>query len=63
VVGKCGKPEVYLLMSETDPVFNKALEAEKILSLSDEAQGSGTEFGTSDTTKSVMGNCCFFLNR
>jgi hypothetical protein len=46
VVGKSGKPEVYLLMSETDPVFHKALEAEKILSLSKDAHGSGPEFGT-----------------
>ena len=30
VVEKSGRPEVYLLMSETDPDFHKAVEADKI---------------------------------
>jgi hypothetical protein len=46
VVEKSGRPEVYLLLSQTDADFNKALEAGKIMSLSDESHGAGTEYGT-----------------
>jgi hypothetical protein len=46
VVEKCGKPEVYLLMTETDPDFQKALQADKIMSLSADSHGAGTEHGT-----------------
>jgi hypothetical protein len=60
VVGKCGKPEVYLLMSETDPIFHKALEAEKILSLSEETHGSGSEFGTVGYDKKRHGQLLLF---
>ena len=60
VVQKCGKPEVYLLMSETDPEFHKALEADKIMSLSDESHGSGTEYGTVGYDKKRHGQLLLF---
>jgi hypothetical protein len=60
VVEKSGKPEVYLLMSETDPDFNKALEAGKIMSLSDETHGSGTEYGTVGYDKKRHGQLLMF---
>jgi hypothetical protein len=60
VVEKSGKPEVYLLMSETDPDFNKALKAGKIMSLSDESHGSGTEYGTVGYDKKRHGQLLIF---
>ena len=60
VVEKSGKPEVYLLMSETDPDFHKALEAGKIMSLSDESHGSGTEYGTVGYDKKRHGQLLIF---
>jgi hypothetical protein len=60
VVEKSGKPEVYLLMSETDPDFHKALEADKIMSLSDESHGSGTEYGTVGYDKKRHGQLLLF---
>jgi hypothetical protein len=60
VVEKSGKPEVYLLMSETDPDFHKALDADKIMSLSDESHGSGTEFGTVGYDKKRHGQILLF---
>ena len=60
VVGKCGKPEVYLLMSETDPDFQKALEADKIMSLSNESHGSGREYGTVGYDKKRHGQLLMF---
>jgi len=62
VVEKCGKPEVYLLMSETDPEFHHALEAGKIMSLSDESHGSGTEYGTVGYVKKHHGQLLLFPN-
>jgi hypothetical protein len=47
-------------MSETDPVFHKALEAEKILSLSDESHGSRAEFGTVGYDKKRHGQLLLF---
>ena len=60
VVQKCGKPEVYLLMSETDPDFHKAVEAGKIMSLSDDSHGSGTEYGTVGYKKKRHGQLLLF---
>jgi hypothetical protein len=60
VVQKCGKPEVYLLMSETDSDFHKAVEAGKIMSLSDESHGSGTEYGTVGYDKNRHGQLLLF---
>jgi hypothetical protein len=60
VVEKSGKPEVYLLMSENDPDFHKALEAGKIMSLSGESHGSGTEFGTIGYDKKRHGPLLLF---
>lgn len=60
VVEKCGKPEVYLLMSETDPDFHKAVEAGKIMSLSDESHGSGSEYGTVGYDKKRHGQLLLF---
>lgn len=60
VVEKSGKPEVYLLMSETDPDFHKALEAGKIMSLRDESHGSGTEYGTVGYDKRRHGQLLLF---
>jgi hypothetical protein len=60
VVEKSGRPEVYLLMSETDPDFHKALEAGKIMSLADESHGSGTEYGTVGYAKKRHGQLLLF---
>jgi hypothetical protein len=60
VVEKSGKPEVYLLMSETDSDFHKALDAGKIMSLSDESHGSGTEYGTVGYDKKRRGQLLIF---
>lgn len=60
VVEKSGRPEVYLLMSETDPDFHKAVEADKIMSLSGEAHGSGTEYGTVGYDKKRHGQLLLF---
>src|ERR1700727_1194309 len=60
VVEKSGRPEVYLLMSETDPEFHKALEADKIMSLSNESHGSGTEYGTVGYDKKRHGQLLLF---
>ena len=47
-------------MSETDPDFHKALEAGKIMSLSDESHGSGTEYGTVGYDKKRHGQLLLF---
>ena len=47
-------------MSETDPDFHKAVEAGKIMSLSDESHGSGTEFGTVGYEKKRHGQLLLF---
>ena len=60
VVEKCGKPEVYLLMSETDPEFHKALEAGKIMSLVGRSHGAGTEYGTVGYDKKRHGQLLLF---
>ncbi len=60
VVQKSGKPEVYLLLSETDPVFQKALQADRVMTLSDESHGSGTEFGTVGYDKKRRGQLLLF---
>jgi hypothetical protein len=60
VVKKCGRPEVYLLMSDADPDFHKAVGAGKILSLSDEAHGSGTEYGSVGYNKKRHGQLLLF---
>ena len=60
VVAKCGKPEVYLLMTETDPDFHKAVEAGKIMSLSSESHGSGTDYGTVGYDKKRHGQLLLF---
>jgi hypothetical protein len=60
VVEKCGKPEVYLLMTETDSDFQKALHADKIMSLSDDSHGAGTEFGTVGYDKKRKGQLLLF---
>ena len=60
VVEKCGKPEVYLLMTETDPEFQKALQATKVMSLSDDSHGAGTEYGTVGYDKKRKGQLLLF---
>ena len=60
VVEKSGRPEVYLLMSETDPDFRKALDAGKIISLSREAHGAGTEYGIVGCDKKSHGQLLIF---
>ena len=60
VVEKSGKPEVYLLMTETDPEFQKALHADKIMSLSDDSHGAGTEYGTVGYDKKRKGQLLLF---
>ena len=60
VVEKCGKPEVYLLMSETDADFQKALHAGKVMSLSDDSHGAGTEFGSVGYDKKRKGQLLVF---
>ena len=60
VVEKCGQPEVYLLMSETDPDFQKALQADKIMSLSDDSHGAGTESGTVGYARKRKGQLLLF---
>ena len=60
VVEKCGKPEVYLLMTETDPDFQKALDADKVMSLSDDSHGAGTEFGAVGYDKKRKGQLLVF---
>ena len=60
VVEKCGKPEVYLLMTETDPDFQTALHADKIMSLSDDSHGAGTEYGTVGYDKKRKGQLLLF---
>ena len=60
VVEKCGKPEVYLLMTETDPEFQKALHADKIMSLSGDSHGAGTEYGTVGYDKKRKGQLLLF---
>ena len=60
VVEKAGKPEVYLLMTETDPDFQKALHADKIMSLSDDSHGAGTEYGTVGYDKKRKGQLLLF---
>jgi hypothetical protein len=60
VVEKCGKPEVYLLMTETDPDFQKALHADKIMSLSDDSHGAGTEYGIVGYDKKRKGQLLLF---
>lgn len=60
VVEKCGRPEVYLLMTETDPDFQKALDANKIMSLSDDSHGAGTEFGKVGYDKKRKGQLLLF---
>lgn len=60
VVEKCGKPEVYLLMTETDPDFQKALHADRIMSLSDDSHGAGTEYGTIGYDKKRKGQLLMF---
>ena len=62
VVEKCGKPEVYLLMSETDADFQKALHADKVMSLSDDSHGAGTEFGVIGYDKKRKGQLLVFPN-
>ena len=47
-------------MSETDPDFHKAVEAGKIMSLSDESHGSGTEYGTVGYEKKRHGQLLLF---
>lgn len=60
VVEKCGKPEVYLLMTETDADFQKALHANKVMSLSDDSHGAGTEYGTVGYVKKRKGQLLVF---
>ncbi len=60
VVKECGRPEVYLLMSETDPDFHQAVGAGKIMSLSDESHGSGTEYGIVGYDKKRHGQLLMF---
>jgi hypothetical protein len=60
VVENCGRPEVYLLMSETDQEFHKALNAGKIMSLSDESHGAGTGFGTVGYDRNRRGQLLLF---
>ena len=60
VVEKCGKPEVYLLMTETDPDFQKALEADRVMSLSGDSHGAGTEYGTVGYDKKRTGQLLVF---
>jgi hypothetical protein len=60
VVEKCGKPEVYLLMTETDPNFQNALHADKVMSLSDDSHGAGTEYGTVGYDKKRKGQLLLF---
>jgi hypothetical protein len=60
VVEKSGRPEVYLLMSETDPEFHKALDAGKIMSLSDDSHGAGTEYGKVGYDKKRRGQLLLF---
>jgi hypothetical protein len=60
VVEKSGRPEVYLLMSETDPDFRKALNAGKIMGLSGESHGAGTEYGTVGYDKKSHGQLLIF---
>jgi hypothetical protein len=60
VVEESGKPEVYLLMSETDSDFHKALEAGKIMSLSGESHRSGPEYGTVGYDKARYGQLLLF---
>ncbi len=60
VVEKSGRPEVYLLMSETDPDFRKALDAGRIMGLSGESYGAGTEYGTVGYDKTSHGQLLIF---
>jgi hypothetical protein len=60
VVEKSGKPEVYLLLSKTDSVFNQALEANRIMTLSSTGHGSSPEFGTVGFDKNHHGQLLVF---
>ena len=60
VVAKSGKPEVYLLMSETDPIFRKALESDRIVSLSGDAHHAGPEWGIVGYEKKHHGQLLLF---
>ena|ERR1700683_4117730 len=60
VVEKCGKPEVYLLMTETDPDFQRCLHDVKIMSLSDDSHGAGTEYGIVGYDKKRKGQLLLF---
>jgi len=44
VVGKAGKPEIYLLLDRDDPEFKRALKADRVMSLVG-AEGSKTAHG------------------
>lgn len=47
-------------MTETDADFQKALHADKIMSLSDDSHGAGTEFGTVGYDKKRKGQLLLF---
>jgi hypothetical protein len=45
VVKKCGKPEVYLLLSKEDPDFQKAVKANRLMTLAGGGRGAKAEAG------------------
>jgi hypothetical protein len=60
VVEKSGKPEVYLLLSETDKTFHDALEANRIMSLVGGVDGAKTEYGLVGYDKKRRGQLLLF---
>lgn len=44
VVASCGKPEVFLLLNKDDPDFQKALKANRVMSLLGQSEGK-TDYG------------------
>jgi hypothetical protein len=60
VVEKSGKPEVYLLMSETDKTFHDALEGNRIMSLVGGVDGAKTEYGLVGYDKKRRGQLLLF---
>jgi hypothetical protein len=60
VVKKSGKPEVYLLLSETDKTFHDALEATRIMSLVGGVDGAKTEYGLVGYDKKRRGQLLLF---
>jgi hypothetical protein len=42
---KCGKPEVYLLLSQNDPAFRKAVAGNQIMMIPGEGRSSKPDYG------------------